>query len=348
MTPSRRALTRLACLLCCIGFGSGSVAQPSTSAITAQPSPVPAAAPAGARPPDLGWIDGLTGRATLVLSDDFDGSSLDRSKWCTRYQHAGGPPLQVADAQCSRMADFGTLNFLNDEQQRYVDTNRAGQVLHRVAGGVLQLTATASLPGPQVLFESAMIRSKKEFRADASTAYVFLARVQLPAVRGTWPAFWISPGVDDKGNTAWPPEIDFMEGALNDSSDPHDTVSMGSRPQNWGGSGMSKTPVPLTYVGKGFNRKTKRYSRWTSLRRTWIEFGAHWTASGVCYYVDRVKTACEEYRWLDNQRAVAPAGPVLLNLAVGGQWAGADGIDMKSFPTSFDIDYVRVFEVSTR
>ena len=43
-----------------------------------------------------------------------------------------------------------------------------------------------------------------------------------------------------------------------------------------------------------------------------------------------------------------PAGPVMLNLAVGGVWAGADGIDLKGFPTSFDIDHVRVYEVRSR
>lgn len=297
---------------------------------------------------DLGWVDGLAGTATLVLSDDFDGTALDRNKWCTRYQFAGGPALQVPDAACSRPPDYGTLNFLNDEQQRYVDTNRAGQALHRVENGMLRLTATATLPGPQVLFESAMIRSKQEFRAEGTKAYVFVARVRLPAVKGTWPAFWISPGVDARGNSAWPPEIDFMEGALNSSSDPHDSISMGARPQNWGGQGVSRTPPALRHAGKGFNRDTRRFTRSPTLRGVWLELAAHWMQDQVCYYVDRAKVSCEEYRWIDNQRALAPAGPVLLNLAVGGHWAGADGIDMKGFPTSFDIDHVRVYEVQAR
>jgi beta-glucanase (GH16 family) len=172
--------------------------------------------------------------------------------------------------------------------------------------------------------------------------------VRLPAVKGTWPAFWISPGVDARGHTAWPPEIDFMEGALNNSSDPHDTLTMGARPQNWGGTGMSRTHPTLRHVGKGFNRETRRFTRSPTLRGIWIELGAHWTQNQVCYYVDRAKVSCEDYRWIDNKREPAPAGPVLLNLAVGGQWAGADGIDMTGFPTSFDIDHVRVYEVLAR
>lgn len=308
----------------------------------------PAAGTAAPTANDLAWVDGLTGKATLVLSDDFDGASLDRSKWCTRYPYAGGPPLQVADAACGRPPDYGTLDFLNDEQQRYVDTNRQGQALHRIEGGMLRLTATASLPGPKVLFESAMIRSKQEFRAEGSRSYLFVARVRLPNVRGTWPAFWIAPGFDAQGNTAWPPEIDFMEGALNASSDKHDTLTMGAQMQNWGGTGKARKPPPSRHAGKGFNRDTRRFTRSPSLRNTWIELAGYWTADQVCYYVDRAKVSCEEYRWLDNRRALAPAGPVLLNLAVGGEWAGADGIDMRGFPTSFDIDHVRVYEVAPR
>lgn len=324
-----------------IGSAAAQDTRPDTRA-------APMATPPAPTRQALAWIDGLGPSVKLVLADDFDGTTLERGKWCTRFQHAGGPPLQVPDPACTRPKEYGTLDWLNDEQQRYVDTNKQGQSVHRVGGGILQLMATQTLPGPHVLFEAGMIRSKLEFRAERNKGYVFLARVRLPAVRGSWPAFWISPGVEDDGRTAWPPEIDFMEGALNASSDKEHQISMGSRPQNWGGKGMSQTPVPLTYTGPGFDRMTKRYARAASLRGVWLELAAHWTETGVCYYVDRQKVACEEYRWLDNERTLAPAGPVMLNLAVGGVWAGADGIDLKGFPTSFDIDHVRVYEVSGR
>jgi hypothetical protein len=39
---------------------------------------------------------------------------------------------------------------------------------------------------------------------------------------------------------------------------------------------------------------------------------------------------------------VAAPAHVLLNLAIGGGWAGRYGIDDTKFPTSFDIDHVRI------
>ena len=35
---------------------------------------------------------------------------------------------------------------------------------------------------------------------------------------------------------------------------------------------------------------------------------------------------------------------ILLNLAVGGPWAGANGVDLSRFPMTYDIDHVRVYQ----
>lgn len=304
----------------------------------------PRAPAASATVESLAWVGASLPSAKLVLSDDFDGPALDRSKWCTRYQHAGGPPLQVADDDCVKFGNFGTLDFLNEEQQRYVDRNREGRVLHRIDKGVLHLTASRTLPGPYVMFESSMIRSKREFKPAAKRSYVMTARVRLPNVKGTWPAIWVSPGIDGQQKTAWPPEVDLLEGALNASTDLHDMVKLGAQAQNWGGKGVSDAPTTLTYAHPSYDRQTRRFKNAASMRGVWIEFGAHWTAESICYYIDRIKIACEAYRWVDNDERPAPAGPLMLNLGIGGQWAGADGIDLRAFPTSFDVDYVRVYE----
>lgn len=39
---------------------------------------------------------------------------------------------------------------------------------------------------------------------------------------------------------------------------------------------------------------------------------------------------------------------VLLNLAMGGQWAGRYGIDDSAFPQALEIDYVRVYQRTGR
>jgi hypothetical protein len=51
----------------------------------------------------------------------------------------------VPDPARQRNGD-GNLDFLNDEQQRYVDTNRNGQAMHVEAGGTLSLRPPG--PGP--------------------------------------------------------------------------------------------------------------------------------------------------------------------------------------------------------
>ena len=36
---------------------------------------------------------------------------------------------------------------------------------------------------------------------------------------------------------------------------------------------------------------------------------------------------------------------LILNVAVGGNWGGAQGIDNSIFPQSMEVDYVRVYEL---
>jgi hypothetical protein len=35
----------------------------------------------------------------------------------------------------------------------------------------------------------------------------------------------------------------------------------------------------------------------------------------------------------------------LINLAIGGNWGGAQGIDDSIFPQKFEVDYVRFYEL---
>jgi beta-glucanase (GH16 family) len=74
----------------------------------------------------------------------------------------------------------------------------------------------------------------------------------------------------------------------------------------------------------------------------WIEVGMEWTVDGMCWYVDGVKIECQHYYWQTNEGTQSNPATVMLNLAVGGPWAGRYGVDVASFPTKFDIDHVRI------
>jgi hypothetical protein len=293
----------------------------------------------------LVWMGGAVAQApqdhhpagySLVFADEFDGAELNRQLWCTRYIYAGGSSPQMPDAVCQ--ADKrGTLDRLNDERQRYVDTNREGRRLHEVGEGMLSLVATKTGSTTETPYESAVIRSKQSFKPDESRSLYVTARVRLPKVRGTWPAFWINPGPHEStGKLSWPPEIDIFDSPLNEKEDRENMLHVGAV--------TSSTPKQILDSDPLFNRRWRNYVTPYSLRERWIETAAEWTNDKVCYFVDGVRIMCEAYFWRHRDGREAPPGHVLLSFAIGGSWAGRHGIDDASFPAKFSIDHVRVYE----
>lgn len=297
--------------------------------------------PVGTPPPPPTGGDFHPSGYTLWFSDEFNGTQLDRTTWCTRYIYGGGPAPQLPDPECQRNGE-GTLDFLNDERQRYVDTNRSGQTMHVVQNGVLTLRATKTRTNDTYAsYESAMIRSKRTLAPSSSTSYYLTARVRMPDVKGSWPAFWLNPDRKADGRIDWPPEIDIFEGALNEGEDTKDMVRQGS--QNKGGLQTASRAHEITFHAPEFETTWKNYFAGRSLRDVWVEIGAEWTSTAICYFVDGYRTMCENYRWVND--AGNPTGPahVLVNLAIGGNWAGRYGVADEKFPTKLDVDYVRVY-----
>lgn len=271
----------------------------------------------------------------LIFAEEFDGDALDRSTWCTRYIYGGGHPVQHDDPECQQRGE-GTLDFLNDERQRYVDRNRRGRPLHEVKGGILTLLATKTGADERFAYESAMIRSKRLFRPSRSRSLYVTARVRLPAVRGTWPAFWLNSDRDPTGTLAWPPEIDIFEAALNQREDRETMLHMASIP--------GKQPPKITYTHPRFEARWKNFVAPHSLRECWVDVAVEWSDDQVCWVLDGQRVVCEAYRWLRKDGSEAPPAHLLLNLAIGGEWAGRHGIDDAAFPAPFSIAHVRVYE----
>lgn len=269
----------------------------------------------------------------LKFGDEFDGTALDRGRWCTRYQYGGGVALQpgYADASCTP-GGSGTLDFLNDEQQRYRDVTTTGEPLHVVRDGVLSLRATRTGKDSYAAYEAAMLRSKTEFVPAAGERLYLTARVRLPDVQGTWPAFWLAPGVRN-GAAQWPPEIDILEGPLNRVEDRDTMLHLAAH----GNAGGSTTFRAASYDSNG------NYVAPSSLRGRWVEVGLEWTGTSACWFVDGTKILCRGSSWTDDAGKPANPSPILLNLAVGGGWAGRHGIEDNRFPASFDLDHVRVW-----
>jgi beta-glucanase (GH16 family) len=74
-------------------------------------------------------------------------------------------------------------------------------------------------------------------------------------------------------------------------------------------------------------------------------YAMKWTSSEIIFYVDGQTILT--YR---NDGSGANAWPfntpfyVILNLAFGGNWGGAQGVDYSALPLTMEVDYVRVFQ----
>ncbi len=122
----------------------------------------------------------------LVWSDEFDGTSLDYSKWEAEVNAFGGG---------------------NQELQIYTDRKEN----LRVEGGRLILEARKDkhgIAGTVREFSSGRIRSKH--RGDWKYGK-FEVRAKLPAGQGVWPAIWMLPTDEVYGAWASSGEIDIME-----------------------------------------------------------------------------------------------------------------------------------------
>ena len=118
----------------------------------------------------------------LVWSDEFEGNSIDRSKWTY---------------------DYGGQGWGNNELQSY--TSRGENAY--VAGGMLHIRAQKEYYEGSP-YTSARMKTKGLF--EFQYGYVE-ARIAVPAFTGIWPTFWmLGQNIDGAG---WPGcgEIDILE-----------------------------------------------------------------------------------------------------------------------------------------
>ena len=249
---------------------------------------------------------------TLAFNDEFTGASLKRSKWFTRYIYGGE-----------------TQDHLNDEKQRYRDNNN-----HVVVSGVLKLFArkVRSDDPDGVNYESGMIRS------DWTARYgYFEARVKMPSGRGAWPAFWLTSDVASDGRLSWPPEIDVFEFVNNGVDDRLNMLHSNVVKQT------STTTSTLLYSDPAFNATNTAYYAPFNFNEGWHTVGLQWDPDKVTVYVDGLKLYTRTYQWVYADGTLAAPAHIMLNLAIGGSWAGRYGIDDSAFPQALQIDWVRAY-----
>ncbi len=158
--------------------GSTSGSSGSTGSSVTPPAPQsPPASSSGTPMPT-----GVGGTWHLTFNSDFNGSSLNASKWTNCYPWT-----------CTNTGNSGEVEW-------YTSANTS------VSGGNLNLVArqqTVSTPYGTRNYTSGLIQTQGKY----SFTYGFAeARMYLPTGTGLWPAFWLIPE-----NLTWPPEIDIVE-----------------------------------------------------------------------------------------------------------------------------------------
>lgn len=255
----------------------------------------------------------------LVWSDEFDRPGLpDPSKWT--YEEG----------------------FIRNNEEQFYTRQRTENA--RVENGMLIIEARkehfknpsfdpdAQGPGAS--------RRRREFaeytsaslttRGKASWTYGRIeVRAKLPAARGTWPAIW-TLGTNGK-QVGWPAcgEIDIMEFVGFDPGLIHANIH-------------TKKYNHVLKTGKGSQIKIPDASE------AFHVYALEWEPDHLDFFVDDKK-----YFTYHNEGTGSEVWPydqaqyLILNLAIGGAWGGAKGIDDASFPQKYYIDYVRVYQKAT-
>lgn len=245
---------------------------------------------------------------TLVWSDEFDG-------------HGAPDPSKwgydTGDG-CPHMCGWG-----NNELQYYTHDRLQNA---RMENGNLIIEAHRELINSRA-YSSARLVSKH--KGDWTYGKI-TARAKLPKGKGVWPAIWMLPTNWEYGG--WPEsgEIDIME-------------FVGYMPDSLFGSVHTErfNHVIGTQVTKGIYSNT--------LSSEFHEYGVEWNADKIDFLFDG-----KVFQTFHNRREGHTAWPfdkdfhVILNVAVGGNWGGKEGIDTSIWPQRMEVDYVRVYQLQKK
>lgn len=245
---------------------------------------------------------------TLTWADEFDDKTDN------------GKPLVRPD-KGEWYYETGGGGWGNNELQYYVSGITGQDTLAAVKNGVLTIKAIkktiASSP-----YASIRMNTTKAWQYG-----YFEMKAKMPTGRGTWPAFWML----SENFTNWPldGEIDIMEYVGYDPNVVHGTIHTQSYNHMLG-----------TQRGN--------YKKIENAESEYHVYALKWTADKIRVYVDGYNYFTFSNDEMNNKNTWPFNSPfyLKLNLAIGGNWGGAQGVDETILSASYQIDYVRVYQVS--
>ncbi len=255
------------------------------------------------------------GNWNLIWNDEFDGSSLDLTKWS--FQTGTG-------------SQYGLTDWGNGELEYYTEKNVS------LKKGNLIIEARKETVDNHP-YTSSRIRTMKD---DGTVLFAptfgrVEARIKVPAGDGLWPAFWLLPADDKYGSWAASGEIDIMEIMGRLPNRVYGTLHYG---QQWPGQKSSGS----MYKFPDEQNATQFH-----------EYALEWEPGEMRWYVDDnlfYKTSSWWGMGPDDSEPFKYPAPfdvpfyIVLNLAVGGQFDDYRIPEDYQLPAQMLVDYVRVYE----
>ncbi len=220
--------------------------------------------------------------------------------------------------------ETGDHGWGNNELQEYVENENV-----EVSDGTLKITAKKRegfVGGAR--YTSTRLNSVKQFQFGRMEI-----RAKMPADKGNgiWPALWML-GYDIQ-SVGWPAcgEIDIMEYVSFEPNQTHFSIhSTANNHKN--GTQITSGPVALETIEEEFHN-----------------YGILWTSQYIKFYIDDIDNVTLFFKRpaTANSDSWPFSKPFyfLMNIAVGGDWGGLQGVDDTIFPATMEVDYVRVYQV---
>ena len=254
-----------------------------------------------------------TNEPEMLFRQLKENPALDKRKlvWFDEFNYKGLPDSSKWSYE------VGGNGWGNNEKQYYTKDDTANAV---VKNGSLFITVRKDTTRN---YTSARLVTKN--KGDWKDGRIEV-RAKLPKGRGLWPAIWMLS--TDWQYGGWPAsgEIDIME-------------HVGYMPDSIFTSVHTKTFNHVIHT-----QKTKGFFVDEPYDKFHV-YAIDWTKDEIKFYMDDIQqfsfqnTGKGFAEWPFDKRF-----HLLLNVAVGGNWGGKEGIDETVFPASMEVDYVRVFQ----
>ena len=259
---------------------------------------------------DQGDISTISENWELLWSDEFNDEELDLTKWNKLNWKPG---------------------WVNNELQAYTDrdTNIFLENGHLVLQGNIEpgYSGTDYVGNNYVAdYTSGRVNTDDKF----STTYGrFDIKAKLPAGKGSWPAIWMLG--ESISSIGWPQcgEIDIMEHVGYDLGLVHGSIHTQDYNHMYGTQKSgSKYVDDVTDAFHVYSLE-------------WSPFYLRYLIDNEPFFFVYNDSNGDFGKWPFNDPHY-----LILNLAIGGDWGGVQGVSASAFPMKMYIDYVRVYKKS--